>query len=517
MCRLKFTKILAILSMFVVISFSQTLNFATSKNVGPLNPHLYGANEMFAQNMVYEALVKYGEDGKFEPWLANSWKISDDGKIYTFYLRKDVVFSNGEKFDANAVKANFDAIFANRNRHNWMEFVQIFEKCVVVDDYTVEISIKNPYSQTLHELSLIRPFRFVAPSAMIDKGTKDGLKAPIGTGVWKLVDSKLGVYDKFELNEKYYGKKPNYTHIMAKVIPDPNTKVIALRSGEIDLVYGSGEIPLESFMEFSKDKNFKTTISKPLMTLAIAMNSAKFPTSDAAVRKALNMAVDKDLMMKKVFFNTQQKADFLFSPTNEISKIDAKPYEFSAKKAKEILQKAGWMMKNGVFYKDNKPLKITLSYLGNDAAQKAIGEILQSEFSKIGAILELNACENTMFYKRQKMGEFDLIYNSTWGAPYDPESFVASMRAPSHADYMAQRGMKDKKAFDAKITKMLATVDNKAKSKLVKELLSALHEEAIYLPITNAVNMGVGNKNVQNIQTSIIQANIPFEKINLNK
>lgn len=93
------------------------LKFATAKNVGELNPHLYSLNEMFAQNMAYEGFVAYFEDNKIIPALATSWDISKDGLVYTFYLRKGVKFSNGKDFNANAIKANFDAIFANKQRH----------------------------------------------------------------------------------------------------------------------------------------------------------------------------------------------------------------------------------------------------------------------------------------------------------------------------------------------------------------------------------------------------------------
>lgn len=507
-------RFLAIFVVCVNLLVAQTLNFATSKNVGPLNPHLYSPNEMFAQNMVYEALVRYAEDGSIQPWLAKSWEISDDGKTYIFHLREDVVFSNGEKFDANAAKANFDAIYQNKDRHKWLELANILLECNKIDDYTIELKLKNAYSLTLSELSLIRPYRFIAPSAMIQGSTKDGIKAPIGTGPWKLVSSKLGVNDIFERNDKYYANKPKYDKIVAKVIPDPNTKFISLKTGDIDFIYGKGQISLDSFVLMQKDKKFNTLISKPLMTTAIAINSNKFPTNDINVRKAINMAVDKDAIIKQVFFNTQQKADFLFSPINEISHIDAKPYKFDTKAANELLEKNGWKLKkDGVRYKDGKALKLELSYIGSDASQKSIGEVLQSEFKNIGILLDLKADEKTIFFKKQRTGEFSLIFNATWGAPYDPQSFLASMRAPSHADYQAQLGLENKKMIDDKISLMLKTTDEKESIKLTKEILTTLHEQAVYLPITYEVNIAVNNAKIDGVEMSILKDNIQFDKI----
>ena len=87
--------------------------YANFRDIRDLSPHNY-AGELYAQNILYEGLVKINPKGEIVPSLAESWEISEDGKEYTFHLRKGVLFSDGEKFDANAVKANFDAIMDNK-------------------------------------------------------------------------------------------------------------------------------------------------------------------------------------------------------------------------------------------------------------------------------------------------------------------------------------------------------------------------------------------------------------------
>ncbi|MDO5045922.1 nickel ABC transporter substrate-binding protein [Campylobacter sp.] len=515
MLRKMFIAAMAVLLAVLTLNAKDTLNFAVTKNVGPLNPHLYSPNAMFAQDMVYESLVRYGDDGKIYPWLAKSWEISGDGKIYTFKLRDDVVFSNGDKFDAKAVKMNFDAVLDNRKRHEWLELANILVKCEVVDEFTVRLEIKNTYEPTLKELSLIRPFRFIAPSAMIDGSTKDGIKSAVGTGAWKLVDIKQGISDTFEINEKYWGKKPSFSKILAKVIPDPNTKVIALKTGEVDLIYGSDQVSLDSFNELKKE--FDTFVSQPLLTLALALNSNKFPTDSLNVRRALNMAIDKDLVIKKIFLSTQPKADFLFDKKVADADIEAKAYEFNLEDAGNLLEKDGWIMsKDKIRYKDGKALEMELVYAGNNAVHKSIGEVLQAQFKKLGIVLNLKADETTIFYKKQRTGDFNVIFNSTWGAPYDPQAFLASMRVPSHADYQAQIGLKDKKDIDEKITKLLRTLDRKDQRNLTHEILTKLHEEAIYIPITYETNKAVASKRVKNVKMGILQYHIPFEEMSLS-
>ena len=100
------------------------ITYVNFRDVRNLSPHQYGG-ELFAQNLLYESLVKIKEDGSFVPWLAKSWTISKDGKMYVFQLRTDMYFSDGEKFNARAAKANFDAILDNHQRHGWLESVRL--------------------------------------------------------------------------------------------------------------------------------------------------------------------------------------------------------------------------------------------------------------------------------------------------------------------------------------------------------------------------------------------------------
>ena len=142
------------------------LTTAWPVNVGPLNPHLYTPNQMFAQSMVYEPLVKYQADGSVQPWLATRWRHSTDGKTWWFTLRDDVAFSNGEPFNAQAAAANFQAVLANRQRHAWLELANQITDVRALSATELQITLKSAYAPLLQELALPRPFRFIAPSQL---------------------------------------------------------------------------------------------------------------------------------------------------------------------------------------------------------------------------------------------------------------------------------------------------------------------------------------------------------------
>ena len=229
------------------------LAYASTKDIRNINPHLY-SGEMAAQNMVFEPLVVNTKEG-VKPWLAESWEISPDGKEYTFHLRKDVAFTDGTPFNAEAVKANMDAIVSNLPRHAWLDMVNEIDRNEAVDEYTYKLVLKHPYYPTLVELGLTRPFRFISPKCFIDGETKNGVSGYVGTGPWVLTEHKDKQYAVFTRNERYWGPKPALESVRWKVMPDHQTILLALQKGEIDLIFGSdGDmLNLDAFAALQKE------------------------------------------------------------------------------------------------------------------------------------------------------------------------------------------------------------------------------------------------------------------------
>ncbi|MGF3023284.1 nickel ABC transporter substrate-binding protein [Methylobacterium aquaticum] len=490
------------------------LTFSWPTNVGPLNPHLYAPNQMFAQASVYEPLVTIRADGTVGPWLATAWTISQDGRTYDFTLRPGVTFSDGTPFDAAAVKANFDAILANRSRHDWLDLTRQIDRVEVTGPLAVRLVLKAAHDPTLRELALPRPFRFVSPAAMGPGGTTaNGIKAPIGTGPWRLIGTRLGISDTFAANPTYWGGKPAFARLVVKVIPDPNTRAIALQTGEVDLVYGAaGQIPSEAFLRLrNQAPAFSAAVSAPLATRVLALNSARVPTDDPAVRRAINHAVDKDTLVRTVLDGLEPRADTLFAPTVPYADVGLTPYRFDRTAAERLLDEAGWARgRDGMRAKAGHPLSLELDFVGTNAQQKAIAEVVQADLARIGIAVRLVGEEESAILARQKDGRFGLIFGETWGPPYDPASFISAMRAPSHADYQAQKGLPDKPAIDATITAALAATDPAERRRLYATLLTTLHEAAVYLPISHAVAMAVHRPTVAGVRFGATLNEIPF-------
>ncbi|WP_019994548.1 nickel ABC transporter substrate-binding protein [Aureimonas ureilytica] len=493
----------------------ERLRFSWPVNVGPLNPHLYSPNQMFAQGMVYEPLVKFTGDGTVKPWLAQSWDVSEGGRVYTFHLRPGVTFSNGEAFDAAAVVANVEAVLANRARHAWLELANQIQRAEALDALTVRLTLREPYYPVLEELALPRPFRFVAPSQFVKGGTVEGIEAPIGTGPWVLAETRLGEHDLFRRNERYWGEKPALDEVDVKVILDPNTRAVALETGEIDLIYGTdGPISPDTFERFKAMGRFTTALSPPVETRVFALNTNRGATRDLAVRKAINHAVDKDTMIATVLYGTQTRADTLFSPSVPYADLGLAPYRHDPALAKRLLDEAGWTEgADGTRSRGGEPLQVELCFIGNDAVLKSMAEIVQADLAAVGIRATLVGEEESSLYARQRDGRFGMIVNRTWGAPYDPHAFLSSMRVPSHADYQAQLGLPDKARIDAEIGKVLVSTDETERQALYRDILTRLHEEAVYLPLTFVNAMVVARPELGPIPFGALASEIPFESI----
>jgi len=233
------------------------------------------------------------------------------------------------------------------------------------------------------------------------------------------------------------------------------------------------------------------------------------------VRRAISNAVDKDLLVEAIFLGVEKRADFLFAPTKPYSDLGLSPFAFDRAKAKRLLDEAGWVLEPGknVRTKDGRELVVDFCFTGRDALQKAIAEALQGELAKIGLHLNLIGEESDSILRRQKDGEFGMIFNDTWGAPYEPHSMLSSMRAPSHADYQAQIGLPMKAELDEMVGRVLLTTDENQRRELYREILTTLHEQAVYLPLTYKTLVRANTPELQGVEFTQKPQLIPFERM----
>lgn len=485
------------------------LVFVNYRDIRDLNPHLY-AGEMYAQSILYDTLVSTTAEG-YEGCLAEEWAISEDGRVYTFNIRDNVLFSDGTPCDANAILANFNAIIENKDRHTWLEMMNLLVGVSAPDEDTLVIELSEPYYPMLTELSCIRPFAMISPECMIDGSTKDGVNGYIGTGPYVLTDFVTDEYAVFERNENYWGEAPAIRKITVKVIPDNQTRIMALESGEIDLIFGKNMIDADAISQYLDSEQFTVGLSDPTSTRHIVLNTTHEILGDLAVRQALQHATNRQAISDGIFYGLEQPADTLYASTIPYCDVELEPYAYDAKEAARILDEAGWVMgSDGIREKDGVKLQLDLLYNSDSVTEKTISEYLQSEYLKLGISMNIHGEEEQSYRDNMKAGNFDMVFNICWGMPYDPQSSLAAMRAPVYGDYAAQQGLEDKAQIDEAITNILTSTDEVQRQELYDFVLTRLHEDAVYIPLTYECNKALYTSELQGVHFGTDQYDVPF-------
>src|SRR5437879_209511 len=220
-----------------------TLRVAYGNEISNFDYHVAPGYELvWAVQNIGCGLVSITPDGKFVPDAAESWQISPDGLLYTFKLKKNVLFHDGTKLDASVVKFNVERIMDPATRSSMRSFYEAVHSVEVLDPYTVQIRLKYPYAFMMHMLAAYRMgLMFYSPTAT-QKYTVDDRKAGKpeavpGCGPFKLVEWVKGSHLVLDRFDKYF--EPGLPYLdrgISRVIKDPVTQMAAFKAGEIDFI-----------------------------------------------------------------------------------------------------------------------------------------------------------------------------------------------------------------------------------------------------------------------------------------
>ena len=162
------------------------------------------------------------------------------------------------------------------------------------------------------------------------------------------------------------------------------------------------------------------------------------------------------------------------------------------------------------FFAGRVSSNLDLLYNSDSVTEKTIAEYLQSEYLKLGISMTIHGEEEQSYRDNMKAGNFDMVFNICWGMPYDPQSSLAAMRAPVYGDYAAQQGLEDKAEIDEAITRILTSTDEAERQELYQSVLTNLHEDAMYLPLTYECNKALYTSALHGVHFGTDQYDVPF-------
>ena len=326
-------------------------------------------------DLIYGSFFYQDPQGKLHPRLVTEYKVSPDGLTYTLSLRKGVKFSDGTELNADAVKLTWDRVLNPKLRVPLRFSVGMVKQCDKIDDYTVALKLKYPFAPLAPTLSLsiLSP---ISPAALKKYG-EDIRQHPVGAGPYLLKEWVKGDRIVMVRNENYWGEKPTVAKITWKIVPEGTTREAMLRTGQIDVCYK----PLPSNVA-ALQADSKITVDMPLATRTIFMglNYQKGVTTNKKIRQAINYAVDKKAIVKKILFNTAEAMEGPVSPKVFGFYKMAKQYDYNPEKAKKLLKEANFDFSKTINMRTPN---------GRYLFDKQVSEAVQAYLQAIGIKVEL--------------------------------------------------------------------------------------------------------------------------------
>lgn len=447
----------------------------------------------------YETLVNY-DHGKFVPGLAEKWDVSDDGLVYTFHLKKNVKFSDGAAFDAQAVKKNLEAIPKNLGKYNgsYGTVSKLIKQIDVVDANTVQVHLSQPYYGTLKDFTMLNPMGMVSPNALnADGSPKEELKtATFGTGAYVYQGETDGTTYTFVQNPEYWGEKSQIEQFHVKVIPDNDAKLLALRNGEIDIIVGSDKISYDGFNEMKTAGGFAATASDVVTnTRWIGFNVKNTPFDDPNVRLAASYGIDKQSICDSLFSGIETKADTLFDLSMPYCNVEVTPHNYDKQKAVSLLEEAGWKDSDGdgIREKNGVLLQGEMIYITGTAMIDDLALAVSAQLKEIGMDVKARGMEMLDYYGETMKNDFNLSLSKAYGISYDPYTFVTNMNSDLQVDWVAAQALALVENGNGILKELNATADESKIQQTYNLILTEVNDKAIFIPISYMKELAVYN------------------------
>jgi peptide/nickel transport system substrate-binding protein len=343
-------------------------------------------------NNVVEGLVRIDRNGKIMPALAKDYKISKDGKEYTFVLKKGVKFHDGKPFDGEDVKFTFERLMDPKNAIAHPEYYKDIDSVQVVESHTVKIKLKSVNSMFLFNLA--RP-----DSIIVNKQAVDKIKsAPVGTGPFKFMEWVRGDHitlDKFD--ESHWKGIPYLDKVTFKFIGDPSAQIAGLKAGDIDVI--AYDVSPENALLLEKDPKFKVLNGYTTTKVILSINNSRKPFNDVRVRRAIAHAINRNSLIEGAMSGYGIPIGSHMDPGNPYYIDLTSVYPYHPQKAKQLLKESG--------YGDGFEAIIKLPE--RYAYARRTGEIIADMLSQVGIKLKIELTEWGQWIDRVfKNADYDL-------------------------------------------------------------------------------------------------------------
>lgn len=512
--RTKFVLPLLAAMAFSGMAQAKTLVFCSEGSPEGFDPALYTAGTTFdvTSRQIYDQLIEF-ERGTTTaiPGLAEKWEISDDGLEYTFHLRKGVKFHTIDSFkptrDLNADDVVFSFMRQKDKNNPWHQYTagtnweyfnsmsmpEMFKEAVKVDDYTVTIVLNKPQAPMIANLAM--QFASIMSAEYAEKLKAAGKmellnQVPVGSGPFKIIAYQKDAVVRMAAHPDYWRGKAPIDNLIFAITTDPSVRYQKLKAGECQVMAYPNPADLDSMR---KDPNLTVLEQEGLNVGYLAYNSLIPPFDNPKVRKALNMAINKEAILQAVFQGAGKVAKNPIPPTiwsyNDAIKDD--PYDPEA--AKKMLADAG--------VKDLKmkiwAMPVQRPYNPN---ARRMAELMQADFAKVGVGVEIVSYEWGEYLKLSKDKNRDGALLMGWtGDNGDPDNFLAVLLGCDGVGN-ANRAQWCYKPFEDLIQKAKVVSDKAERTKLYEQAQVIFKEQSPWATIAHSVRFQPISKKVKDFR-----------------
>lgn len=464
------------------------LRIAASSDAGSLDLHsISHANAQWLGRLIYDNLVYLDDKGRITPWLARSWEVSPDGKTYTFHLRRDVTFSDGARFDAEAVRVNLEHMRDPATKSPLAgAYIAPYDHGEVVDDFTFRAHLREPYQPFLNVLAQSW-LAMESPKAIRERPKTLG-DQPVGSGPY-VVQSYVRQQGIRLVRRKDYNWAPDFIghagpahieRIDIDVVPEAITRYTSLASGQYDLAF---EAPLQNAAAIRNDPAlvFDSRMRTGVGFRGVTFNTQAAPFDDLRVRKAFTQAVDREGVVHSVGFGElAPKGDYMSANTPYYDPAFGRVLTYDVAQANRLLDEAGWTGRDAQGFRTKGGRRLAAQVLIQDTnAAVPTAVAIQSDVKKVGFDLQIQRLPTAQLTERRNKGDYQALGAAVWHTN-TPDGLYINFASPEITS-SKRVGQNTARLKDRELDEVLTQARRSADPAQLKDLYSRAQKRLVEL------------------------------------
>ncbi|MCC8027555.1 MAG: ABC transporter substrate-binding protein [Clostridium sp.] len=433
----------------------------------------------FVGTQLFDPLVVKNSQGEIVPCLAKSWEYSEEDMAYTFELRDDVTFHNGDKMTAEDVAFSYQTIMDSGYSNVLTSFIENME---VVDDAHVRLNCKMPYGPALE--CMAQPAMGILSKAAYEENPDAFVRNPVGTGAYKLVEWKSGASITMEANEDYFAGAPAIKNVDFIIYNNAATSAaLALENGELDVLTTVASTDYDR-LEASDKLQFLATSGSVVDFVMFSMKDGS-PFVDENLRLAVAYAIDKEAVLMGALEGKGALANTLVpSYSTGVQGYTAPQYD--PEKAKEYLAKAG--------YPDGIDLTIPCS--SSDNYYKPM-EIVQAQLAEVGINCTVEKMDNNAWFEDIfRLGNYPFQVVSFSASPADIDYYYEMFVSDGNENFGGVNVPELDEAYKAS----RSTTDSEKRLAEIRRVVAVMGDKAVIVPICENTKAVAANKDLKGLR-----------------